>query len=164
MLEWYGPYAQYNFGGLTGFQWGPAVSLRLGRNDVSDPVVSRIHEIDTTVEAGGYIGYEYLNEGRIQFRLRGGINVMTSAGIVYGGTHISATGSAWVPVHRRVYVGAGLGATWVSGSFNRTYFGVTASDSAASDLPVYNRAVGWSSTPVGWHCFTSLTSTGTRER
>jgi outer membrane protein len=67
---------------------------------------------------------------------------MTNAGIVYGGTQISAKGSAWVPVHRRVYVGAGLGATWVSGSFNRTYFGVTASDSAASGLPVYNPGGG----------------------
>lgn len=22
LFEWYGPYAQYNFGGVTGFQWG----------------------------------------------------------------------------------------------------------------------------------------------
>ncbi|WP_258874570.1 hypothetical protein [Cupriavidus taiwanensis] len=46
LLEWYGPYAQFNFGGLTGFQWGPAASLRLGRNNVDDPVVSRLHEIN----------------------------------------------------------------------------------------------------------------------
>ncbi|WP_432258625.1 MipA/OmpV family protein [Cupriavidus sp. TMH.W2] len=142
LLEWYGPYAQFNFGGLTGFQWGPAVGLRLGRNNVDDPVVSRVHEIDTTVEAGGFIGYEYLNEGRIPWRLRGGVNVMTNAGIVYGGTHIAATGSLWVPLHPRVYAGVGLGATWVSGSFNRTYFGVTPSDSAASGLPVYNPGGG----------------------
>ncbi len=142
LLEWYGPYAQFNLGGLTGFQWGPAVGLRLGRNNVDDPVVSRLHEIDTTVEAGGFIGYEYLNEGRVPWRLRGGVNVMTNAGIVYGGTHIAATGSLWVPMHPRVYAGVGLGATWVSGSFNRTYFGVTPSDSAASGLPGYNPGGG----------------------
>ncbi|CAG2138909.1 hypothetical protein LMG26411_01641 [Cupriavidus numazuensis] len=142
LIEWYGPYAQFNFGGLTGFQWGPAASLRLGRSGVDDPVVSRIHDIDTTVEAGGWIGYEYLHEGSIPFRLRGGINVMTNAGIVYGGARVTANASAWVPVHRRVYAGLGLGATWVSDSFNRTYFGVTQADSAASGLPVYNPGGG----------------------
>lgn len=126
LLEWYGPYAQFNFGELTGFQWGPAVGLRLGRNNVDDPVVAQLHEIDTTVEAGGYIGYEYLNSGRVPWRLRGGINVMTNGGIVYGGSRVTATGTFWMPLHRRVYAGMGLGATWVSGSFNRTYFGVDA--------------------------------------
>lgn len=142
LLEWYGPYAQFNFGGLTGFQWGPAAGLRLGRNNVGDPVVARLHEIDTTVEAGGFIGYEYLNAGRIPWRLRGGINVMSNAGIVYGGARVNATGSLWVPLHHRLYAGAGLGASWVSGSFNRTYFGVTQADAAASGLPAYSPGGG----------------------
>lgn len=142
LLEWYGSYAQFNFGGLTGFQWGPAVGLRLGRNNVDDPVVAQVHAIDTTVEAGGYIGYEYLNPGRVPWRLRGGINVMTNAGIVYGGSRVTATGTFWMPLHQRIYAGMGLGATWVSGSFNRTYFGVTPADSAASGLPVYSPGGG----------------------
>lgn len=142
LLEWYGPYAQFNFGGLTGFQWGPAVGLRLGRNDVDDPVVARLHEIDTTVEAGGFIGYEYVNAGPVPWRLRGGVNVMTNAGIVYGGARVNATGSLWVPLHPRLYAGAGLGATWVSGSFNHTYFGVTQADAGASGLPAYSPGGG----------------------
>lgn len=142
LLEWYGPYAQFNFGSLTGFQYGPAVSLRLGRNDVDDPVVARIHEIDTTVEAGGFISYEYIHAGGIPYRLRGGINVLTNAGIVYGGARVSATGTLWVPVHTRMMLGLGVGLTWVSGSFNRTYFGVTPDDSAASGLPVYTPGGG----------------------
>ncbi|MFJ4290342.1 MipA/OmpV family protein [Cupriavidus sp. NPDC089707] len=142
LLEWYGPYAQFNFGGLTGFQWGPAVGLRLGRNNVDDAMVAQLPEIDTTVEAGGYIGYEYLNPGRIPWRLRGGINVMTNGGIVYGGSRVTATGTFWMPLHRRAYAGMGLGATWVSGSFNRTYFGVTPAGSAASGLPTYSPGGG----------------------
>jgi len=142
LLEWYGPYAQFNFGGLTGWQYGPAVSLRLGRKDVDDPVVAQVHEIDTTVEAGGYVGYEYHAPGAIPYRLRGGVSVLTNAGIVYGGVRVNATGSLWVPVHRRVFLGAGLGMTWVSRSFNQTYFGVTEADSAASGLPVYSPGGG----------------------
>ncbi|AGW95450.1 MULTISPECIES: MipA/OmpV family protein [Cupriavidus] len=142
LLEWYGPYAQFNFGSLTGWQYGPAVALRLGRNNVDDPVVAKIHEIDTTVEAGGYFGYEYIHAGGIPFRLRGSINVMTNAGIVYGGPRVMTNGSLWVPVHHRVLLGLGLGLTWTSGSFNRTYYGVTPEDSAASGLPVYTPGGG----------------------
>lgn len=89
--------------------------------------------------SGGYFGYEYIHAGGIPFRLRGSINVMTNAGIVYGGPRVMANGSLWVPVHHRVLLGLGLGLTWTSGSFNRTYYGVTPEDSAASGLPVYGR-------------------------
>lgn len=142
LLEWYGPYAQFNLGGLTGWQYGPAVQLRLGRNDVDDPVVARIHEIDTTVEAGGFFGYEYIAPGAVPYRLRGGVNVMTNAGIQYGGVRVAANGSFWMPVSPRALLGLGLGMTWVSRSFNQTYFGVTQADSAASGLPVYSPGGG----------------------
>ncbi len=105
-------------------------------------MVAQIHEIDTTVEVGGWIGYEYIHSGRIPYRLRGGVNVMTNAGIVYGGARVFANGSLWLPVHPRVLLGVGIGLTWVSGSFNRTCFGVTPEDSAASALPVYNPGSG----------------------
>lgn len=149
LLEWYGPYAQFNFGGLTGFQYGPAVSLRLGRKDVDDPVVAQIHEIDTTIEAGGWIGYEYVHPGAVPFRLRGGVNVMTNAGHVYGGWRSTASGSFWMPASPRVMLGAGFGMTWVSRSFNQVYFGVSPSDSAASGLPVFNAAGGMEQM-TGW--------------
>jgi outer membrane scaffolding protein for murein synthesis (MipA/OmpV family) len=142
LLEWYGPYAQFNFGGLTGLQYGPAVSLRLGRKDVDDPVVARVHEINTTAEAGGFIGYEYIHTGTVPYRLRGSVNVMTNAGIVYGGPRVSVNGSFWAPVHPQVLLGIGLGMTWVSRSFNQTYFGVTPEDSVASGLPVYSPSGG----------------------
>ncbi|EHP38070.1 MltA-interacting MipA [Cupriavidus basilensis OR16] len=142
LFEWYGPYAQYNLGGVTGFQWGPSVALRLGRKDVDDPVVSQIHEIKTTVEAGGFMGYEYLNEGRVPYRLRVNVAVVTNAGVVYTGARASLNGTAWVPLHPRVYAGAGLGASWVSHGFNQTYYGVTPDDAARSGLPVYSPGGG----------------------
>lgn len=142
LLEWYGPFAQFNFGGLTGLQYGPAVGLRLGRKNVDDPVVARIHDIDTTVEAGGFIGYEYIATGGVPYRLRGGVNVMTNAGIEYGGMRVTASGTFWAPVSPRVFLGAGFGMTWVSRSFNQTYFGVTSGDSAASGLPIYSPGGG----------------------
>ena len=33
LFEWYGTYTQYNFGSLTGFQWGPALALLSGTTE-----------------------------------------------------------------------------------------------------------------------------------
>jgi outer membrane protein len=142
LLEWYGPYAQYNFGNTTGWQWGPAVSLRLGRNNVDDAVVSKIHDIDTTVEAGGFFGYEYIHSEGLPYRLRGGASLTTNGGMVYNGARLNVSGSFWVPVSHKVVLGTGLGASWVSADFNRTYYGVTAADSAASGLAEYQPGGG----------------------
>jgi MipA family protein len=142
LLEWYGPYAQFDFGGLTGFQWGPAASLRLGRSHVDDPVVSQIHDVHTTVEGGGFLGYEYDHGGAFPYRLRGSVTVVTNAGIVYTGARITLNGSAWIPLNRRVFVGAGAGAGWVSQGFNQTYYGVTAEDSNRSGLAAYSPSGG----------------------
>jgi outer membrane scaffolding protein for murein synthesis (MipA/OmpV family) len=142
LFELYGPYAQFDLGGIAGLQYGPAISLRLGRNNVDDPVVSQVHEIHTTVEGGGFIGYEYEHPGSVPYRLRGSVTVMTNAGVVYTGARVSVNGSFWMPLYRRVFAGAGVGASWVSQGFNQVYFGVTQDDSARSGLPVFSPSGG----------------------
>ncbi|WP_168788408.1 MipA/OmpV family protein [Paraburkholderia aromaticivorans] len=142
LFEWYGTYAQYDFGSVTGFQWGPALALRLGRHDVDDPVVAQVHSVATTLEGGGFVGYEYSHVGTLPYRLRGEMTVVTNAGVVYTGARVSLNTSAWFPLHARVFVGGGLGATWVSGGFNETYYGVTAQDSAKSGLSAYTPGSG----------------------
>jgi hypothetical protein len=79
----------------------------LGRKHVDDPVVSQIHEVYSTVEGGGYVGYEYDNAGSFPYRLRGTVTVLTNAGAVYTGAHVTVNGSAWVPVSPRVFLGVG---------------------------------------------------------
>lgn len=149
LFEWYGTYAQYNFGSLTGFQWGPALALRLGRRNVDDPVVSQIHHVATTLEGGGFAGYEYSHIGDLPYRLRGEVTVVTNAGNTYTGARVSLNTSAWFPLHARVFLGGGVGATWVSGGFNETYYGVTPEDAQKSGLPAFtpggglNQITGW---------------------
>ncbi|WP_375508575.1 MipA/OmpV family protein, partial [uncultured Caballeronia sp.] len=108
LFELYGPYAQFDFGGITGLQYGPAISLRLGRSNVDDPVVSQVHEVHTTVEGGGFVGYEYEHLGTVPYRLRGSVTVVTNAGIVYTGARVSVNGSFWMPLNRRVFAGVGV--------------------------------------------------------
>jgi MipA family protein len=142
LFELYGPYAQFDLGGLTGLQYGPAVELRLGRSHVDDPVVSQVHDVHTTVEAGGFVGYEYDNQGAFPYRLRGSVTVVTNAGIVYTGARVSVNGSFWLPVQQRIFVGTGVGASWVSQGFNQVYYGVTAEDSTRSGLPAFSPSGG----------------------
>lgn len=149
LFEWYGTYAQYNFGGLTGLQWGPALALRLGRRNVDDAVVSQVHDVSTTLEGGGFVGYEYSHIGDVPYRLRGEVTVVTNAGAVYTGARVSLNTSAWFPLHARVFIGAGAGATWVSGGFNETYYGVTPDDAQKSGLPAFNPGGGLNQL-TGW--------------
>ncbi|WP_432719355.1 MipA/OmpV family protein [Jeongeupia wiesaeckerbachi] len=150
LFEWYGPYAQYNFGGLTGFQWGPAVNLKLGRSDVSDDVINKLHDIDTTLEFGGFVGYEYDSvEGAIPYRFRVNANMMTNAGQVYDGARFNLGATLWIPMSERFFIGSGIGATWASQSYVNTYYGVTDADAAASGLAPFH-ADGGNQQILGW--------------
>ena len=137
-LEWYGPAAQFDMAASdSSFRWGPVIGIRLGRNHLDDPVLDALPSIKTTMEAGGFIGYQYSHPGSVPYRLRLYSYVMTNAGQVYGGTRGSVFGSAWVPVSERSLLGAGGGYSWASKSFMNTYYGVTDAGSAASGLPAF---------------------------
>ena len=51
-------------------------------------------------------------------------------------------GSLWFPLRQQVFVGAGVGASWVSQGFNQAYYGVTEQDSARSGLPAFGPSGG----------------------
>jgi len=55
---------------------------------------------------------------------------------------VSVNGSLWLPVQRRIFVGAGVGASWVSQGFNQVYYGVTEEDSTRSGLPAFSPSGG----------------------
>ncbi|KAF0815276.1 hypothetical protein IGB42_00357 [Andreprevotia sp. IGB-42] len=149
LIEWYGPYAQYNFGGLQGLQWGPAVNLKLGRSDLSDSVLNALPEIDTTIEFGGYVGYQYINAGEVPYTWRVGANVLTNAGSVYDGARLNVSTTGWLPLSRRFLIGAGTGFSWASRDFMNTYYGIDAAGAKASGLPGF-AASGGAHQVIGW--------------
>jgi outer membrane protein len=142
LFEWYGPYAQYNFGELSGFQWGPSLSLRMGRSDVTDAVIDRLHSVPTTIEGGVFVGYEKIFPTAIPLRVRFLGNISGDLGNAYDGLHTYLNSSLWVPLSPSLFVGAGLGFTWASESFMNAFYGVTEKDSTASGLPAYSAAAG----------------------
>ncbi|GGP24652.1 MipA/OmpV family protein [Silvimonas amylolytica] len=138
LLEWYGPYAQIDFGEPgSHFRWGPALSVKLGRSDLDDPVLKRLPEINTTLEGGAFVGYELYQSGDIPYRVRLYANVLTNAGQVYDGVRGAFFSSVWVPASQRLLLGGGAGYAWASQSFMNTYYGIDEAASQASGLPMF---------------------------
>jgi outer membrane scaffolding protein for murein synthesis (MipA/OmpV family) len=137
LLEWYGPFGQLNLMNAPGWQLGPVLNVKMARKDVSDPVVKRIHETEYTLEAGMFVGYEYLKTDGIPLRLRVQGSVMTNGGDQYNGSRFTLSGSYWQPISQKFMLGIGVGGGWAPASYNNTYYGVTQQDSIASGLPVY---------------------------
>ncbi|MDR3428944.1 MULTISPECIES: MipA/OmpV family protein [Silvimonas] len=143
LVEWYGPYAQFDLGKTgSGFRWGPALNVKLGRSDLDDPVLRRLPDIDTTLEVGGFVGYQYLSGGDIPYRFRLYANILTNGGQVYDGVRGAVQASIWAPASPQWLFGLGLGYGWASKSFMNTYYGVDEAASQASGLPVFSANSG----------------------
>ena len=142
-VEWYALYAGVNLIDSGGWEFGPAAIYRLGRKDVKDDVVKLLPEIGSAFDLGLFGGYSYVNAGDIPFRVRVGVTATAIVLGSYSGTNVSPYLTTWVPLHPKVFVGLGVGATWANASYMNTYYGVTPTGSAASGLQEYSPGGGF---------------------
>ncbi len=154
------PAARYQFGDsgryiqLTGpelslnvlsnghWQFGPALNLRFGRKNVDDAVVSRLPEIDTTVEAGAFLSWINISDGPRPIRTRVSVSVLHDVGNVSKGTTATLSSNVWIPLSTSTVVGFGGGVSWGSSAFMRTYYGIDTAGAMASGLPAYQPSSG----------------------
>lgn len=141
-IEVYGPFADMNVLDDPHWEFGPALSYRFGRKDVSDPVVNQLPSIDGGFEAGAFAGWHYLRVDGIPFRARVGLLATTAISGGATGGHVTPYASIWVPLSHTTFVGLGGGVTWSSASFMQQRFGVSPEASAASGLPTYTADAG----------------------
>ncbi|PTQ13205.1 MipA family protein [Sphingomonas oleivorans] len=147
-VRWGG--VDFEFRGLRGradlmpdsrFAAGPVISARLSRDD-ADGAVGLLPEIDTAIEAGGFVGYRFggnaYGEGAVQLELTMLHDI--------SGTHdgLLATAQASYAAVRRsdFFLSLDGQLSWANKDYARTYFGVTAADAAASGLPEYRPGSG----------------------
>lgn len=145
-VEWYGPYLGANL--LTDNHWeaGPVLNIRLGRSDVDDPVVALLPEIGAGLEAGGFVGWHYLNTAGIPYRVRTGLMAVHAIVGQTEGANVTPYASIWVPLSPKVFVGLGAGATWSDSDYMQQFFGVGQQASADSGLSEYSAGAGWRQT------------------
>ena len=125
----------------SGWRLGPSGMLRFGRSDVEDDVVDRVHEIDPSIDLGAFVGYTLVGDDP---RKRLGMTAWVLADVTdsHGGWTAGGNIFGSYPVLRALTLVGGGAATYGSGSYMNTYFGVTPADAQASGLGVYQAEAG----------------------
>ncbi|KGD98514.1 MULTISPECIES: MipA/OmpV family protein [Rhizobium/Agrobacterium group] len=127
---------------------GPVIGARLPRSDVDGPV-GLLPDIDTAIEAGGFIGYRFGGDESGQGSLAMELSVVHDVSGVHDG--MLATASASYAAVRRddFFLSLDAQTTWVNQDYARTYFGVTPAGAAASGLAADSPGSGIKDVGVG---------------
>jgi len=121
---------------------GPMVNYRFGRDGVSDDAVDLMAKIDDTFEAGAFFGVESVNAVNPRIRLRAGVEFLIDAGGEHDSFTTTISARYWHPLSLAFDFGIGAGVTYGGGGFMERYFGVSATDSARSGLPMFDASSG----------------------
>ncbi|MGK6318902.1 MipA/OmpV family protein [Sphingomonas sp. DT-204] len=121
---------------------GPVIGARLDRSDIDGPV-GLLPEIDTAVEAGGYVGYRLGGDQLGQGALLMELSVINDVSRTHNG--LLATASVSYTAVRRIdtFLSFDLQTTWADADYTRTYFGVAPEDAARSGLAPYRPGSGF---------------------
>jgi outer membrane protein len=119
-------------------RFGPLVNYRFGRdNDVEDPLVSRMKEIDDTVELGAFADIVWANASEKRQRLIVGAKVYQDVGDESEGFRANLSARYWHPVAKPVDLNLSVGATYQDDKYSDHYFGVNADNVGTSGLPFF---------------------------
>jgi outer membrane scaffolding protein for murein synthesis (MipA/OmpV family) len=121
--------------------FGPAIGMRLPRDDADGPV-GLLPEIDTAIEAGGFIGYriggDRFGQGSVQIDL----TVVHDVSNTHKGL-IATASASYAAIRNPVFsVSLDAQASWANADYARTYFGIDQVSAAASGLPAYHPGSG----------------------
>lgn len=121
---------------------GPVIGARLERGDVDGPV-GLLPELDTAIEAGGYVGYRFggdqLGQGSVQVEL----SVVHDISEVHEGLLATASTSYMAVRQPDSFLSFDLQTTWADSDYTRTYFGISSADAATSGLAAYDPGAGF---------------------
>ena len=136
-VEMLGPEMVVNISDDTFLQYGPIGVYRFGREDIDDPVVDKMRDIDDTIELGFFVknGMRFGQDPRHRLNIYG--DVVFDVGNEHDGYLATARISYFTPVAKAMVFHVGAATTYASSDFMDTNFSVDAADSALSGLPVY---------------------------
>lgn len=134
-----------------GLKFGPTLRIRGGRDEDDNAALRGLGDIDGIIEAGGFLR---VKQG--PWRLR--VTALQDVSGEYSGARVNFNAGLQVPFDAPLML-VRFDATWVSGNFMDSYFGVTAAQSLRSGLPRYDTDAGFrdvglsiaSRLPVGEH-------------
>ncbi len=122
---------------------GPTATLHLGRNDVEDAAVDLMEDIDTGLELGLTVGFDFVNQVNERIRFGGDVEIAHDVLDAHGGFLAQASLHYWHPLAIWLDFGLVGGIVYGSKDYNDTYFGVSASDAARSGLSSFSADAGF---------------------
>lgn len=147
-VELMGPQLIVNLNSDKNFQFGPLINYRFGRDTgidgdgISDKVVSKMREIDDTVEIGAFIKSTH----KIGEDPRHRFNLVADIAFDAGGEHKGYVASARAVYMRPILpatIGViGAGFSYADKDFMGTYYSVDNTDSVLSGLPTFKASSG----------------------
>lgn len=120
------------------FRFGPLASYRFGRDDdVDDEEVSKMEEIDGTVELGAFGDVVWVLNGDRRQRFIVGAKVYQDVGDESDGFRANFNARYWHPVAKPVDLNVSGGFTYQDDDYSDHYYGVDADNVGTSALPFY---------------------------
>ena len=117
------------------WQAGPVLQFRNERDDIENDRVDSMRKVDSAVEAGAFLG---LQSGP----WAGSLTYATDVSDEHDGSLIALEGSYTVAMNESLHLTFGANLTYADDDYMDTYFGVNATDAAASGLPIYSADSG----------------------
>lgn len=126
-----------------GFRFGPVLNYHFGRDDnVDDPVIARMREIDGTVEAGVFGEIVWTDRSNPRNRFILGSTLYWDVGGEANGFRARFNARYWQQVSRAIDLHIGAGLIYGDSKYNGHYFSVTPQNVGTSGLPLFNAGSG----------------------
>jgi len=120
------------------FRFGPLLNYRFGRDDsIDDPMVSRMKEIEDTVEAGAFADIVWVSATEKRQRFILGAKVYQDVGDESDGFRANLGARYWQPVAKPVDLSLSAGIVYQDDKYADHYFGVDADNVGTSGLPFF---------------------------
>jgi len=125
------------------FRLGPVLNYNFGRDDdVDDEKVSRMEEIDGTVEGGVFADYAWIDPQNPRNRFLIGVTVLADLGDENEGVRGRLSARYWRQLAKGFDIGLFGGVWYADEDWNDTYFGVNEHNVGDSGLPFFKADSG----------------------
>jgi outer membrane scaffolding protein for murein synthesis (MipA/OmpV family) len=143
-VEWIGLEGRANMLAMPHFEFGPAMSVDLARNNkVDDSVIGKMTEIETMFRIGAFAKVRATGIVNQTDEIAFTVKVLTDVSNKQGGYLVSLGPSYSISLLPRLWMSVGAGVTYANKEYMSTYFGVNAVDAEHSGLGAYRAGDGF---------------------
>jgi outer membrane protein len=126
---------------FDGLKAGPIARYGFGRDEDDNNALDGLDDVDDSIEVGGFVNYEI-------GIWSAGLTVMQDVGGGHEGLVAEATTGVSVPLTDNLTSSLEGSATWASGDYMETYFGISPKQSARSGLEEFDADAGFKDVAV----------------